>query len=69
MDDMTLSKAAEPFFSGFSPPRLGLGLELARLAARAHGGRVELESEPGQGTVARLLLPFDNESEERDHCA
>ena len=38
---------------------MGLGLELARLAARAHGGRVELESELGQGTVARLLLPVE----------
>ena len=67
MDDRTLSRASEPFYSGFSPPRLGLGLELARLAARAHGGRVELESEPGQGTVARLLLPFDHSYEEQDH--
>ncbi len=65
MDDDTLSRAAEPFYSGFSPPRLGLGLELARLAARIHGGRVELESELGQGTVARLLLPFDHNYEEQ----
>ena len=67
MDDDTLSRAVEPFYSGFSPPRLGLGLELARLAARAHGGRVELESEPGQGTVARFLLPFDHSIEEQNH--
>jgi signal transduction histidine kinase len=67
MDDDTLQRAAEPFYSGFSPPRLGLGLELARLAARAHGGHVELESEKGQGTVARLLLPFDSNHEEQNH--
>ena len=67
MDDHTLSRAVEPFYSGFSPPRLGLGLELARLAARAHGGRVELESEPGHGTVARFLLPFDHSAEEQNH--
>ena len=69
MDDDTLSRAAEPFYSGFSPPRLGLGLELARLAARAHGGLVELESEPGHGTVARFLLPFDLSREEQNHSA
>ena len=59
MDDDTLSRATEPFYSGFSPPRMGLGLEFARLAARAHGGHVELESQLGQGTVARLLVPID----------
>ena len=66
MDDDTLSRAAEPFYSGFFPPRMGLGLELARLAARAHGGRMELESELGRGTVVRLLLPLDNNHEEQD---
>jgi signal transduction histidine kinase len=65
MDDDTLSRAAEPFYSGFCPPRLGLGLELARLAARAHGGCVELQSELGQGTVARFLLPFDYNHQEQ----
>jgi signal transduction histidine kinase len=57
MDHATLSRAPEPFFSAFVPPRLGLGLEVARLAVRAHGGRMELESQPGDGTVARLFLP------------
>ena len=66
MDCGTLSRAAEPFFSGFSPPRLGLGLELARLAARAHGGCVEIESEPGHGTVARFLVPCDDLLEEQN---
>ncbi len=64
MDGTTLSRAVEPFYSGFSPPRLGLGLEFARLAARAHGGRVARESEPGQGTSARLLVPMVADTEE-----
>jgi signal transduction histidine kinase len=66
MDNSTLLRASEPFFSGFLPPRLGLGLELARLAARAHGGCVEIESEPGHGTVARLLVPCDDSHQERN---
>jgi signal transduction histidine kinase len=66
MDNSTLLRASEPFFSGFLPPRLGLGLELARLAARAHGGCVEIESEPGHGTVARLLVPCDDSHEEHN---
>jgi signal transduction histidine kinase len=35
----------------------GLGLTLARSAAQAHRGRLELENRPGGGLVARILLP------------
>jgi signal transduction histidine kinase len=37
--------------------RQGLGLPLARQLIEAHGGRFELMSEPGQGTVAMVDLP------------
>jgi signal transduction histidine kinase len=39
------------------PDGSGLGLGIALALARAHGGQLELHSTPGQGTVARLLLP------------
>ena len=35
----------------------GLGLAIVREAVRALGGVVEIESEPGRGTVARVILP------------
>ena len=37
----------------------GLGLTLARAAAQAHGGSLELENRPEGGLLARILLPKD----------
>ena len=52
-----LAQACEPFHSAFPSPGIGLGLEIARLGASAHGGTLELDSDPEQGTLARLVLP------------
>ncbi len=38
-------------------PGSGLGLAIVRAIARAHGGEVEVESSPGQGSTFRLVLP------------
>ena len=37
--------------------RQGLGLPLARQLVEAHGGTLQLHSEPGQGTTAIIELP------------
>ena len=36
---------------------LDLGLHIAALSVRAHGGRIEVESELGKGSVFRVFLP------------
>jgi len=40
-----------------APPGSGLGLSVAETIARAHGGRIELQSELGQGAEFRVILP------------
>lgn len=39
----------------------GLGLRIVQTIAHNHGGRLELESEEGHGTVARLVVPLTAE--------
>jgi CheY-like chemotaxis protein len=53
-----LARAMEPFFST-KPMGKGTGLGLAQVYGIAHqsGGTVRIESEPGRGTIVRILLP------------
>lgn len=51
-----LGSVFHPFFTT-RPGRMGLGLTLARNVARAHGGSLELSSEPGKGTKVQIELP------------
>lgn len=56
MDPATLERSRDVLFTT-RPGGTGLGLSVASRLAKAHGGALELESEPGRGTTARLLLP------------
>ena len=40
----------------------GLGLAIVKHAAQLHGGRVEVESEEGAGSLFRVFLPATGEA-------
>ncbi|MFN3537823.1 MAG: ATP-binding protein, partial [Brevundimonas sp.] len=56
MDSDVLARASEPFFTT-RDGAAGLGLSQAYAFARLSGGRLSLDSAPGEGTEAALILP------------
>lgn len=58
MDAATLARAMEPFFTTKGVGKgTGLGLAMVHGLAEQSGGRLILDSRPGQGTTAALWLP------------
>ncbi len=58
MEPEVLSRAFEPFFTTEGAMQSsGLGLSMVYGFAKQSGGRISLDSEPGKGTRAILLLP------------
>jgi signal transduction histidine kinase/DNA-binding response OmpR family regulator len=56
-----LEKLFEPFFTTKRDKKgTGLGLSLSKTIVENHGGRLNIESQSGQGTAARILLPLKN---------
>jgi signal transduction histidine kinase len=60
--DEDLRHVGELFWQGGSvltdkPRGLGLGVAVARRVAANHGGTLEVESTPGQGTTVSLIIP------------
>jgi PAS domain S-box-containing protein len=64
MDRTTLERAFEPFFTTKPAGQgTGLGLPVVYGLIREAGGAISLESEPGRGTTATILLPDGNGGE------
>jgi two-component system, NtrC family, sensor kinase len=52
-----LSKIFLPFFTAKKKRGLGLGLPICDRIIKNHGGRIKVESQPGQGTTFEIYLP------------
>ncbi|HJW32732.1 MAG TPA: PhnD/SsuA/transferrin family substrate-binding protein [Holophagaceae bacterium] len=58
MTPEVLARAMEPFYTTKPVGKgTGLGLAMVYTTAKAHGGSVEITSEPGKGTCVTLRLP------------
>jgi CheY-like chemotaxis protein len=67
MDQQTLARAVEPFFSTKGIGKgTGLGLSMVHGLAAQLGGSLNLESSPGKGTVAEIRLPVAREPARSD---
>ncbi len=56
MDAVARTRAFEPFFSTKATGR-GLGMAVVLGVVRAHGGAIQVDSEPGRGTRVQVFLP------------
>jgi PAS domain S-box-containing protein len=52
-----LPKIFQPFFTARKKSGLGLGLPICDRIIKNHGGRIKVESQPGQGTTFEIYLP------------
>jgi signal transduction histidine kinase/CheY-like chemotaxis protein len=66
MTEETARRVFDPFFSTREDHEgTGLGMPTVYAIVKRHGGHVQLDSRPGQGTAVTVYLPLMNEDERR----
>ena len=69
MDRETREKAFSMFFSSKGAEGTGLGLFISHKIVKSHGGKVELKSEPGEGTTFIIHMPLKPAPDEEELAA
>jgi PAS domain S-box-containing protein len=70
MDSHTLERAFDPFFTTKPAGQgTGLGLAIVYRIVESHGASIEVESEPGRGTLFRIFWPAARGASRIEHAA
>jgi signal transduction histidine kinase len=57
MSEDVLEHIFEPFYSSAEQGGTGLGMAIVKSIVETHGGHIDIESEPQQGTEVTVTLP------------
>ncbi|HEV8344776.1 MAG TPA: MEDS domain-containing protein [Candidatus Binatia bacterium] len=65
IQETDLPRIFQPFFTAKKKRGLGLGLPVCDRIVKNHGGRIEVESRPEQGTTFKIYLPLPEAPSEK----
>jgi signal transduction histidine kinase len=63
IDEQALKQIIDPFFTTRRESGgTGLGLAISDRIVRDHGGQIQFESQPGEGTTVRVAFPYEEKT-------
>ena len=69
MDEATLARVRDPFFTSRTVRKVGLGIPLLQQNAERTGGKVSIVSQPGQGTTHSPFRSFPSGPSSFGRCS